>query len=85
MNIQTRAILRTITMIAVAALGPIVLVALFQLDGEAFFYLIILSITVWMVWVIYSINLSQLESEQEIKKINERRATMMSNIVKNPE
>jgi fatty acid desaturase len=70
-------------MIAVAALGPIVLVALFQLDGEAFFYLIILSITVWMVWVIYSINLSQLESEEEIKKIHERRETMISNMVKN--
>jgi len=85
MNIQTRALLRTIVMIAVAALGPIILVALFQLDGETFFHIILISFAVWMVWVIYSINLSQLESEEKIKEIHERREIMLSNIVKNPE
>ena len=85
MNIQTRALLRTAGMLAIAALGPIAVVALFQLDGETLFNLFILTIFAWMIWVIYYINLSQLESEEKIKEMQERRETMISNVVKDPE
>jgi hypothetical protein len=85
MNIQTRALLRTAGMIAIAALGPIAVVALFQLDGETLFNLFILTIFAWMIWVIYSINLGQLENEEKIKEMQERREIMISNVVKNPE
>ena len=81
MNIKARAILRTLGMLAIAALGPILIVGLFQLDGETLFNLFILTIFGWMIWVIYSINLSQLESEEKIKEMQERRETMISNIV----
>ena len=82
MNIQTRAVLRTLGMLAIAALGPIAVVSLFQLDGEILFNLFILTIFAWMIWVIYSINLSQLESEEKIREMQERKETMISNVVK---
>ena len=85
MNIQTRALLRTVGMLAIAALGPIVVVALFQLDAETLFNLFILTIFAWMIWVIYYINLGQLESEEKIKEIQDRRETMLSNIVNKQE
>lgn len=85
MNIQTRALLRTAGMIAIAALGPIAVVALFQLDAETLFNLFILTIFAWMIWVIYYINLGQLESEEKIKEIQDRRETMLSNIVNKQE
>jgi hypothetical protein len=85
MSIQTRAILRTLGMIAIAALGPIAVVALFQLDGETLFNLFILTIFAWMIWVIYSINLSQLETEEKVREMQERRELMISNVVKDPE
>jgi len=82
MNIKTKAVLRTLGMLAVAALGPLAVVTLFQLDAETLFNLFILTIFAWMIWVIYSINLSQLESEEKIKEMQDRRETMLSNIVK---
>lgn len=85
MNIKTRAILRTIAMLAIAALGPILIVGLFQLDGETLFNLFILTIFGWMIWVIYSINLGQLESEEKVKAMQERRETMISGIVTDKE
>ena len=82
MTIQTRALLRTLGMIAIAALGPIAVVALFQLDAETLFNLFLLTIFAWMIWIIYSINLGQLENEEKIKEMQERRETMISNVVK---
>jgi len=85
MNIRVRAALRTAGMLAIAALGPFVVVGLFQLDAEILFNLFVLTLLVWMVWVIYSINLGQLETEQKVREMQQRRETMLSNIVKDPE
>lgn len=81
MNIRLRAIGRTAGVFAIATLVPLVLVGLFQLDPETLFYLFLFSFFAWMIWVVYSINLSQLESEERIREIQERRETMLSNIV----
>jgi hypothetical protein len=82
MSIKLQAAFRTVAMIAVAALGPIAVVALFQLDADTLFNLFVLTLGAWIVWVIYSINLSQLETEQQISEMQERRKTMISSIVK---
>lgn len=81
MNIRLRAIGRTAGLFAIATLVPIIMVALFQLDAETLFYLFFFSFVAWMVWVVYSINLSQLESEQTVRELQNRRETMLSNIV----
>ena len=85
MNIRVRAVGRTAGMFAVAALAPLVVVGLFQLDAEILFNLFILAFVAWMVWVVYSINLGQLETEQTVREMQERRESMLSNVVKDPE
>jgi len=84
MNIQVRAALRTLTMIAIAALGPIAVVALFRFDPELLFDFFVLSIVICMIWMIYNINLGQLETEEKIQEIKDRRENMISSIVKDP-
>ncbi len=81
MNIKIRAAGRTAGMLAIATLIPIVLVSLFQLDAETLFNLFVLSFFAGGIWVIYSINLSQLENEETVRQMQERRETMLSNIV----
>ena len=83
MNIKTRAFLRTAGMLAIAATAPFLVVGIFQLDAEILFNLFILTIFAWMIWVIYNINLGQLESE--VKEMQERRETMISGIVTDKE
>jgi hypothetical protein len=85
MNIQVRAALRTLTMIAIAALGPIAVVALFQIDPELLFDFFVLSVVACMIWMIYNINLGQLETEEKLQEIRDRRENMISSIVKDPE
>lgn len=85
MNIRVRAALRTVAILASAILAPFLVVTLFQLDAEILFNLFILSVLAWMIWVIYAINLGQLETEEKIQAMKERRETMLSNIVKDPE
>jgi len=85
MNIRVRAALRTAGMLAIAALGPFVVVGLFQLDAEVLFNLFVVTLLAWMVWVIYSINLGQLETEEKVREMQQRRETMLSSIVKDPE
>jgi hypothetical protein len=85
MNIRLRAVARTAGMFAVATLVPLVLVGLFQLDADIFLNLFLLLFFVWMLWVVYSINLGQLETEEQIREMQERRETMLSNIVNKQE
>lgn len=85
MNIKLRAAGRTAGMIAIALLAPFLVMALFRLDADTLLGLFTISFLAWMVWVVYSINLNQLESEEKIKEIQERRSTMISSIVKDPE
>lgn len=85
MNIKLRAAGRTVGMIAIALLAPFLVMLLFRLDADTLIGLFTISFLAWMIWVIYSINLSQLESEEKIKEIQERRSTMISSIVKDPE
>jgi len=83
-NIQVRAALRTLVMLAVAALVPIVIVSVFNYDPEYLFDFFVLSVVACMIWMIYNINLGQLETEEKIREMRERRETMISNIVKDP-
>ncbi len=85
MNIKLRAAGRTVGLFAIATLVPLVVVGLFQFDPDTLITLFLLSFLAWMIWVVYQINLGQLESEEKIREIQERRETMISNIVKNPE
>lgn len=81
MNLKVRAAGRTAGLFAIATVVPVLLVGLFQLDSEILFTLFLVSFFAWMIWVVYSINLGQLESEEKIRQIQERRETMLSNIV----
>ena len=85
MNIKLRAAGRTAGMFAIASLAPFFVMLLFKLDGETLFGLFLVTFFAWMIWVVYSINLGQLESEEKIKEIQERRSTMISGMVKDPE
>jgi uncharacterized protein with PQ loop repeat len=85
MNIRLRAVARTAGMFAVATLVPLVLVGLFQLDADILLTLFLLLFFAWMLWVVYSINLGQLETEEKIREMQERRETMLSNIVNKQE
>ena len=85
MNIRLRAVARTAGMFAIATLVPLALVGLFQLDAEILFNLFLLSFFSWIIWVVYSINLGQLETKEQIREMQERRETMLSNIVNKQE
>jgi hypothetical protein len=85
MNIKLRAAARTAGMFAIATVIPIGLVALFRLDAETLFNLFLLSFFAGSIWVIYSINLSTLESEEKVRQMQERRETMLSNVVNKQE
>jgi len=82
MNIKVRAAGRTAGMFAIATLVPLVIVGLFRLDSDTLFTLFLLGFISWMIWVVYSINLGQLETEEKVREMQERRETMLSNIVK---
>ncbi len=82
MNVKLRAAGRTAGMFAIATLVPLALILLFQLEPQTLLYLFLLGFFFWMTWVVYSINLSQLESEESIKEMQERRETMLSGIIK---
>ena len=85
MNIKLRAAGRTAGMFAIATLAPLFVMLLFRLDSDTLFGLFTITFFAWMIWVVYSINLNQLESEEKIKEIQERRSTMISGMVKDPE
>jgi hypothetical protein len=55
---------------------------LFRLDSDTLLALFLLAFISWMIWVVYSINLGQLETEEKVREMQERRETMLSNIVK---
>ncbi len=82
MNVKLRAAGRTAGMFAIATLVPLALILLFQLEPQTLLYLFLLGFFFWMTWVVYSIDLSQLESEESIKEMQERRETMLSGIIK---
>jgi hypothetical protein len=85
MNIKLRAAARTAGMFAIATVIPVLMVALFRLDAETLFNLFVLSFFAGGIWVVYSINLSTLENEETIRKMQERRETMLSNVVNKQE
>ena len=82
MGIKIQAAARTAKLFAIATAIPAAIVFLFQMDADTLFELFLLSFIAWMIWVVYQINLSQLESEEKIREIQERRETMLSNIIK---
>jgi hypothetical protein len=84
MNIKLRAAVRTAALFAIATLVPLAIMFLLRLDAETLYELFLLAFVSWMVWVVYSINLGQLETEEQIKEMQERRNTMISGIIKDP-
>jgi hypothetical protein len=85
MNIKLQAVARTIGMFAIATLAPLFVMLLFKLDSDTLFGLFTITFFAWMIWVVYSINLGQLETEKQIKEMQERRSTMISGMIKDPE
>jgi hypothetical membrane protein len=85
MNIKLRAAGRTAGLFAIATLVPLALVGLFQLDTDTLVTLFLLAFVSRMIWVVYQINLGQLETEEQVKEMQERRETMIAGIIKDPE
>jgi hypothetical membrane protein len=85
MNIKLRAAGRTAGLFAIATLVPLALVGLFQLDTDTLVTLFLLAFVSWMIWVVYQINLGQLETEEQVKEMQERRETMIAGMIKDPE
>jgi hypothetical protein len=85
MNIKLRAAVRTVGMFVIATLAPLFVMLLFKLDSDTLFALFTITFFAWMIWVVYSINLGQLETEEQIKEMQERRSTMISGMIKDPE
>jgi hypothetical protein len=83
MNNQYRAAGRTLGMIATAALIPVVLAAIFSLNPEIITWILLGLFSVFMVWIIYSINLGQLETEETIKGMQERREEIINSKLNN--
>ena len=81
MGVRLEAIARTAKLFAFATLVPLAIIFLFKLDADTVFEIFMLSFIAWMIWVVYQINLSQVESEQKVKEIQERRKTMISGMV----
>jgi len=81
MGIKIEAAARTAKLFAVATAIPAALMFIFHMDADTIFDLFLLSFLAWMIWVVYQINLSQLESEEKIRAIQDRRSTMLSSIV----
>jgi hypothetical protein len=85
MNLKLRAAGRTAGLFAIATLVPLAIMLLLRLDTETLYELFLLAFVSWMVWVVYSINLGQLETEEQVKEMQERREIMLSGIIKDPE
>jgi len=85
MGIRLRAAAQTAKLFAIATGVPAVLMIVFHMDADTIFNLFLLSFCAWMIWIVYQINLGQLESEEKIKEIQERRETMISGIIKDTE
>lgn len=85
MSIKLKAAAQTAKLFAIATGVPAVVMFLFQLDPDTLLELFLLSFVAWMIWIVYQINLGQLESEERIRQIQERRETMLSSIIKDPE
>lgn len=85
MNIKLRAAGRTAGLFALATMVPVVIMFLFRLDADTLMELFLGAFLAWMIWVVYQINLGQLETEEKVKEIQDRRETMLSSIVKDPE
>jgi len=82
MGIKIEAAARTAKLFAIATAIPAALMFIFHMDADSIFNLFLFSFMAWMIWIVYQINLSQLESEEKIREIQERRESMLSNIVK---
>jgi fatty acid desaturase len=83
MNNQYRAAGRTFGMIAIATLIPVVLAAIFSLNPEIITWILLGLFSVFMIWIIYSINLGQLETEETIKGMQERREEIINSKLNN--
>jgi len=85
MDIKAKAAVRTAIMFLLASVAPFLVMVLFKLDNDTLLGIFFGGFLVWMIWVVYSINLRQLESEEEISKMQERHSTSISSVVKNPQ
>jgi hypothetical protein len=83
MNIKVRALIKTLKMLAIATLIPsVIMLMIFQLDAETLLYLFAIGIFSYMLWIIYSINLTSLQNEETLSKIKENNEHKISNIIK---
>ena len=72
MNIKLRAVIRTAAMFGSAIVGSLLVVGLFQLEADTIISIVLTLFFAWMVWVIYSINLTTLRNEEDLKSMLEK-------------
>mgnify|MGYP003331162553 CR=1 FL=1 len=82
MNIKIRALIKTLKMLGIATVVPFIVIMILQLDPEILLYMFITGFFGFMLWMVYSMNLSSLEHEETLKQIKERNDTALSSIVK---
>ena len=76
MNIKLRAVIRTAGMFGSAIIGSLLVVGLFQLEADTIISIVLTLFFAWMVWVIYSINLTTLRNEEDLKSMLEKHNKM---------
>ncbi|CAB4133566.1 hypothetical protein UFOVP257_288 [uncultured Caudovirales phage] len=82
MNIKVRALIKTLKMLSISALVPLTLLLIFQLDAEVLLYLLCFGFFSYILWIVYSINLTGLENEETLSKMKENNEQRISNIIK---
>lgn len=82
MNIKVRAFIKTMKMLAIATVVPFVVLMILQLDPELLLYLFVGGFFVFMLWMIYSMNLHSLEHEEKLREMQENMKDRISGIVK---
>lgn len=72
MSIELRAVFRTVKMLAIASIVPFIVLGLFQLSPQISVGILMCGVVAYFIWLIYSINLSQLQSEDALTAMKER-------------
>lgn len=69
MNIKVRAALNTAALFAVTALGVVAAISALQYFGNNAWYVFFAGLIGYFSWIVYSINLSQLQYQEKLTEI----------------
>lgn len=79
MSQKLRAFQKTAGMFAIASAVPLVLYAFFQLPIVVISWILLVGVVVYFVWLVYSINLTQIQHDDTINQIEQRYNNAVSN------